>query len=355
MTCSLRLWRSAIWTTVLLLRPLLPGARVLAAQHAPDIAAVRVDSAKHLVVITAGPWDIPSAAPGPRSEHSGHVEPPPQRFVWPVNGWIRAATLRLLTSTGVQVPHGMMHHLEVVNLGRRELFYPAAERIIGFGKETEDLRLPSSIGVPMTAGMPMAIAGAWTNTTGADLHDFRVELTVEWLPQNTVPRPLSVLPVTMVVIHSMFDESGFDLPSGTSTWSRDFSLPVNGRILAAGGHLHDYATGLALQDVSVGTTPRQVLALGTKHDADGHLVGVGRLLPGIMGGGIRIKQGHTYRVVSTYDNQTGAMIPGGAMTHLVVLFAPDHLDAWPAVAPNDSLWKTDQDYLFHRVMAGMKM
>jgi hypothetical protein len=60
----------------------------------------------------------------------------------------------------------------------------------------------------------------------------------------------------------------FDVPPGVSARSGEFTLPTGGRLRALGGHLHDYAVEIRLEDVMTG----KVLArLKTKRLADGRL------------------------------------------------------------------------------------
>ncbi len=315
---------------------------------------VRVDSSHHQVIVVVGPWDVPGAAPGASGPHAGHTEAPTVRFVWPVDGWVHGVRLRILDARGTVLSRRLIHHVQLINFSRRELEYPAAERLAGFGGETDDLHLPASIGVPVSAGMAMAIATAWRNPDPAPIHGVRIEFAVDWLPTNFVPRPVSVLPVALVVIHDVFEHNAFDLPPGPSTYTRDFPWTVSGRVLAVGGHLHDYGISLTLLDAST-PTPRRVLSITSKRDSTGHVLGVSRLLPGAMGSGTALRAGRTYRVVGSYQNTSGAAIAAGAMSHLVVLFAPDHLEAWPAVDSTDPRWKQDQDIIFQRDMAGMDM
>ena len=120
---------------------------------------VRVDSSRHQVVIVAGPWGIPAASPG-NGVHAGHADAPTVTFVWPVDGWVHGARLRIVAADGTTLSRRLIHHIQMINFSRRELAYPAAERLAGFGGETDDLHLPASIGVPVAAGMAMAIATA---------------------------------------------------------------------------------------------------------------------------------------------------------------------------------------------------
>ena len=344
----------------MLVSALLSSLIVLAPADSGRVATVRVDSARHLVVVTAGPWDIESAHASESGPHAGHSVPRPERFTWPMNAWVRGARLRLVSRSGKPLQRDLLHHIEVVNLGRRELLYPVAERLLAFGSETEDIHLPSSIGIPVTGGMPMMMTIAWMNHTGVTVHDAMIEITMEWLPSNIVPHPVSVLPVTLGIGGEEFEDTGIDLTPGLGNWTKDFLFPIGGRILAAGGHLHDYGTGMALSDISR-SEPHQVLSLSAKRDSTGHVLSIARLMPGVMGEGIHLSQGGKYRVAGSYLNPTTALIPKGGMISLVLLYAPEHIEGWPAVNTSDRLWIKDVAYLSRwgadamEGMAGMDM
>lgn len=121
---------------------------------------VAIDSARHLVVITSTPSDLDAARAGEAGDHAGHAKMPPTSFVWPVSGWIRGMSLRVLGEGGKPLPRSLVHHLVLINPGRRELLCPVAERLLEFGGEAADIRLPAGIGVPVTAGMPLLWTGA---------------------------------------------------------------------------------------------------------------------------------------------------------------------------------------------------
>ena len=46
---------------------------------------------------------------------------------------------------------------------------PVSERLLAAGRETGNLMLPSSIGLPLSVGSPMKAVTMWHNETGADL------------------------------------------------------------------------------------------------------------------------------------------------------------------------------------------
>lgn len=321
-----------------------PTGRPLVAPHDTTLRVV-VDSSAHTVTLLSGPHQVPGMADhemasmaGPM-QHHGSLEPF-RRFLWPVDGWIRGVSLSITDRNGHEVPRRLIHHLNVVNLDRRQLFYPIPERIIALGQETEDIDLPASIGVPVEAGDEMGLVVMWHNMSGVDYTDLTVRLTIAWSPTNLYPRPLSVMPVYMDVVNPVGRKSAdFDLPAGRNEFHAEFTMPFEGRIIGVGGHLHDYGTGLTLTDVS-GDRSRRVVTLGTTLDASGRIDDVERQYPGVRGAGIKLEAGHRYRLVATYDNP-GAAIPDGAMAHMVLLFAPKDPAKWPKVDPGDPGWKGD--------------
>lgn len=317
-----------------------------AALEPVGLLAVRVDSSAHNVILTAGPFDLPGD--GDRDQRGAMndctVAAPLMGFSWPVEGWIRGVKVRVVDREGRPLPRTLVRQLLVVNFARRQLLYPQAERLIGWSQETEDIRLPATIGIPVAAAMPMAVFVAWHNGGPRPVTGATVGITIRWTATRVVPRPVSALPVPINVIYPVGRSGDFDLPAGPTQWAAEFTLPFGGRILVAGGHLHDYGTGLRLEEVKAGGS-RSIVRLATKRTAEGQLLAVDRILPGAAGDGIKLMGGRTYRLVATYDNPTGTTLVRGAMANLVLLFAPERLEAWPAVSGDDSEYRKDLEYL----------
>jgi hypothetical protein len=263
---------------------------------------------------------------------------PLQRFTWPVEGWFRGFRVELVDRHGRPVPQHVMHHMIMVNFSRRQLLYSAAERLMGTGTETEEASVPKSIGVPMTPGMQLGMYIAWHNDTGKDLEGVHLKLTMLWTPKNQNPPPVNALPIYMDVNLTVGGQNTFDVPPGKSTKGYEFTLPVGGRLLGVGGHMHDYGTRVWLEDVQSGKVLTQVKA---ELDAKGKLVKVGRKLFGVSGDGLRLKANRRYRVVGEYENPTGAVRPMGAMASMVGLFVPDDMRQWPKIDPKDPTYRRD--------------
>lgn len=323
--------------------PIVPGAvaRRGGTEHGLE---VRVDSSHHTVALTAGVYDLTAGGmdmPGMPMGMMQMDESRLLRFDWPVTGWIRGVRLRVFDQNGKELSHRLVHHINVINFARRQLFYPIPERILAMGQETQDIRVPATIGIPVTQGMPMALIVMWHNESPQAIKGVSVTMTVDYSPTNLVPRPVSVMPVYLDVMNPVGRDVDFDLPAGRGSWSKTFTLPVGGRIIGAGGHEHDFGTGVTLEDVSDSTHPRAVVHLNTKLDAKGELLSIDQLLPGISGSGIKLVAGRRYRLTGTYDNRTGKSIEKGAMIHMALLYVPDHPNQWPALDTTDADWKVD--------------
>jgi hypothetical protein len=341
-----------LWTWIL-------GASLATGFDGPSPPSVRVtvDSARHEFTITSGPFDLPNMPP--MEDHSmmdlgmSH-DTPVQHFQWPVDGWFRGYRVDLVDAKGQTVPRHVMHHLIMVNFSRRQLLYPAAERLMGAGTETdEEVSVPKTIGVPMKSGMNLGMYVAWHNDTGKDLEGVYLKLTMLWSPRNQNPPPVNALPIYMDVNLTVGGTNTFDVPPGRSTKAFEFTLPVGGRLLGVGGHMHDYGRWVRLEDAATGKVLTQVVAERTP---DGKLKKMSRKLFGVTGEGLKLKANHRYRVVGEYDNPTHETRVKGAMAHMVGLFTPDDMSRWPAINPQDPTYQQDLASLQHRgtgSMAGM--
>jgi hypothetical protein len=290
--------------------------------------AVRVDSSRNEMVVLAGPFRV--AATGARhgsAHHHGSSElTDVLRFDWPVAGWMRGFRLTLVDGRGMPLSRALLHHALVVNYDRRQLVYPMVERLVGLSNETQDIELPWSLAVPLQRGQHLGFYAAWRNDTGREVDAVYVRLTFLWTPATRVPRPTAVLPMYLDVDPVIARSGVYDIPPGGSSRSSDFEVPIDGRLLGVGGHLHDYGRSLRLEDL---TTGRVLVTLRARRDASGRVTGVQRKMLGLLGRGLRLRAGRRYRLVGEYDNALTDTIRSGGMAHMVGAFAPDDLASWP--------------------------
>jgi hypothetical protein len=314
-------------------------AFLLFAAVAIDTPTVRVeiDSSKHQMTVVVGPFVMPAMPEMAMGGHDmkGHYTPL-YRFDWPIDGWVRGFDVELYDSTGQRLNRRLLHHITLLNFDRRQLISPYVERLFAFGSETKSLMVPKTVGVPMTSGFHMGMYMAWNNTSEVDIAGAYLHLRLFWMPSNMNPAPASVLPLAL---ETRAGQSGpYNAAPGVSTRSFEFTLPASGRIVGAGGHLHDYGKFLELVDLESGKT---ILHLEAKDDSTGRIHGVKRVMPGIYGRGIHLSANRRYRVSATYDNPTGQTLIRGAMGAIGVAFVPDDLAQWPRVEPSDTAWQRD--------------
>ncbi|MGH7594646.1 MAG: hypothetical protein ACRELE_12465 [Gemmatimonadales bacterium] len=303
--------------------------------HAP--VHVVVDSRTHHVVITTGPWKLPPMVmngdmpmmnmAGMGDGHAAHQEQLLVKFPWPEDAWLRGFKLTITDRNGHVMPQRTMHHMEFVNFDRRQLVYPEAERVLGIGEETAAIKLPKTVGMPMDSGQEVGVFLMWNNDTGHELDGINLRFELITAPRNLTPHPVAVLPFKVDVNNHPGLPDSYDVPPGGNSRSYEFTVPVSGRLLGVGGHMHDHGVEMRLEDVRTG----KVLArVHTIHNAAGDVIGVSRQLLAVKGRGPHLRVGRSYRMVSVYENNTSVPVMG-VMGVMGGLFAPDNIRDWPKV------------------------
>jgi hypothetical protein len=306
-----------------------------AVEPSPDVQ-VRVDAGRREVVVTVGGIQIP-----PATSYHHHSETN-RAFAWPVRGWARGYRLELLDAAGRPLPRDMLHHAGVIDLDRRQLAYPRLERLFAAGRETGPVMLPSSMGIPMATGQRLLLYYALVNESGRPVEGAAVRLTIAWTPPRSHP-PCEIFPLFVDANPSPEPERSFDVPPGLSVTRAEFTLAVGGWLRAVGGHLHDHAVEIRLEDVQSGTV---LVRLKARRQADGRIASVSSTRFPLQRRGLRLDAGHPYRVVALYDNPTAATIPMGAMAFMAGPFMPDDVKRWPALDSDDPMLAHDLASLY---------
>lgn len=254
--------------------------------------------------------------------------------------------MRISSCDNRTYPRSILHHLIIANLDRRQLVHPAMERLLAVGGETPDVILPRTVGIPLPKGTPLAIKIAWT-PPASDTCGISIQMSILWSPSNLVPTPTSVMPFYVDVQADVLASNMFDLPPGRSVQFIDFNMPVDGRLLAVGGHLHPFARQISLVALPRGDTLVRLRAHANPRDS---LPRIDRSLPGLWGRGLELKRNRGYRVVSEYYNPADSTLPHSGMAHLVGLFAPKPVSAWPATDMTDPILAEDYRRIAGRIV-----
>lgn len=261
--------------------------------------------------------------------HGGHLQRL-LRFPSPITGWLRGAHVELEAPGGGPASQRALHHINLLNLSRRQLVHAGVERMWAAGPETEGAVLPPGVGLPVDETMTLGVVVAFdpTQLVPGSL----VRLRISWTPSTVNPPPIEIYPFPLDVNYRVAETAAFDLPPGRSSHAFEFDMPISGRMLGVGGHVHDYGETLQLEDVATG---RVLFKLEAKKDSAGRVISVSRQLFGVSGRGRKLEAGRRYRLVVTYDNPTGRTIPDGGMGEAGIGFTPDDASHWPALDAAD--------------------
>jgi hypothetical protein len=259
----------------------------------PGAFRIAVDSAHHEVLLTfivppeSGHEmaDMQDMGPMHGHQHSHHMERL-VRFAWPVDGWLRGASVQLADSAGEPLAQHRLHHINLLNFGRRGLLNNWIERIWAAGGESKPVMLPATVGVPLQTGAALGLLVAYVPAqlpAGS-----QVTVRIRWTPANQVPQPRDLVPVALDVNVRVGKTAAYDLPTGMSERSAEFLWPLTGRILGVGGHVHDYGVELRLEDVASGEV---LVRIAPVTDSSGHVTSIPQVLFGVAGRGRRIEAG----------------------------------------------------------------
>ena len=313
----------------------------------PTRPELTVQASRHQVILQVGPVDLPATAGSSQATlyNQANHDLPLFPFAWPADASARGFRLTIRDSAGKVLSNRLLHHLNLIHQGRRQLLQPMFERTIAMGQEAREVRLPRSVGVRIEAGSPMALHLALMNDVPVERKGVTVELAIDLHPHNLVPRPLEVRPIALDIGLTPGGKNSFDLPSGTSVVQREFVIPVSGRLLGLGAHLHQLGDSISLVEARSG---KVLVTLRPRTDSLGRVLAVTHKLFGVAGPGLKLRAGERYRVIAVYTNP-GAPERDGGMAAMAGIFLPDNLRAWPVLDRTDPGLRADIDLLNGRL------
>ena len=306
------------------------GAPPAAVQvHGP----VRVISnpAKSELLISVANMALPACSDGVHAAYPLQV---------PVTGWLTGYEVVLTDRNGARLPHDLLHHLNLFAPAQPELFLPLMRRVVGAGTETGRVRMPPFLGYRMSAGDSLLLVVMLHNRHARDYGPANVQLRLSYVPVDArIPR-MAVVPFYLDVMMEPTPTRSFDVPPGQSvvvSWSGSPAVP--GRILALGGHVHEHAVALRLEDVTVG---EPIWETRPRLDSAGNLLAVS-VRQFVTRLGVPVRPDHTYRISVVYQNDTDEITSG--MGVIGGIFAPAKGSSWPGINRADSVYARDRHYI----------
>jgi hypothetical protein len=276
-----------------------------------------------------GPLNLPA--------DMGHLRLPIQIAEMPVDGWLHGFRVSMEDASGAALPMDLLHHVNFIDPDKRDVFAPIARRVLAAGRETNEKMMPSLLGYPIQAGDRMIISAMFGNPVGRDFPNAYLRVRISYsLEEDGIVQPRDVYPFYLDVMGPV-GAKDFAVPPGKTVHAYEASPAIEGRILGIGGHLHDYATVLRLEDVTNG---KVLWEAEPRYDGHGRLTGVSesRLW---RTGGIKVRPDHVYRIYVEYDNPLPHAAPDGGMGEIGGVIWASKDVVWPEFRRDDPIYVAD--------------
>ncbi len=276
----------------------------------------QVDPATHTITVREGPLTLPA-----NTSHMKMPQPPDVFWTIPLDAFLLAYTPRLVDANGNAVPGTALHHTAFWNTDRSDFLCPnKEEHIFGAGSElTNWMELPG-YGYRVKKGDNIRIETMVHNPTATSYDKVYLEVKIPYAlataAADSTASTKSAYPTWMDV--QSCGNSGYDLKPGKNKNTGTVTVKYNGILLGVGGHMHDYATQIVLEDA---TRKETVATLDAKLDEKGQLLSM-PVVTFYDRGGYKFAAGDQLRITATYDNTTGKPLPSGAMGIVVGYFLP---------------------------------
>jgi hypothetical protein len=275
----------------------------------------------HAIVVRVGPMSLPA--------HTSHMKmPQPADLIWqiPIDGWLLAYSPKLVDASGNAVPGRVLHHTAFWNENRADFLCPnKEEHIFGAGGELTNWAEVPGYGYHVQMGDRIRVETMVHNPTDTSYDNVYLEVTIPYQRADSGANLKSVYPTWMDV--KSCGNSGYDLPAGNSEQTGAVTVKYSGALLGVGGHMHDYAKQLVLEDT---TRKETVATLDAKVDDHGELISMPTVLF-LDRGGYKFATGDVLKISAAYDNTTGKVLRDGAMGIVVGYFVPEDDSAMAAL------------------------
>ena len=273
----------------------------------------KTDATTHTITLRIGPMNLPA-----NTSHMKLAQPPDLGWTIANADWLLAYHTKLVDAAGGAVPGVVLHHVAFWNENRSDFLCPNKdEHIFGAGGELTDWAQVPGFGYQVQKGDRIRIETMIHNPTATAYPQAYLEVFIPYL-DDASPAPVkNFYPAWMDV--GSCGNSGYDLPVGPSKKVGTVSVKYDGVLLGVGGHMHDYAKELVLED-SRNQAP--VATLPAKTDEHGRLLS----MPVVMffqTGGYALAAGDSLKITASYDNRSGKQLRDGAMGIVVGYFVPN--------------------------------
>ena len=278
---------------------------------------VQTHAATHTITLRIGPLDLPA-----HTSHMRMAQPPDETWTISSAGWLLGYRARLLDASGGAVPGVVLHHVAFWNENRPDFLCPNKdEHIFGAGGELTDWAPMPGFGYRVEKGDRIRIETMVHNPTPTAYPAVYLEVAIPYADAASPAAVRNFYPAWMDV--GSCGSSGYDLPAGPSTKVGTVPVKFDGVLLGVGGHMHDYAKELVLED---SRSQDPLAKLVAKTGEKGQLISMPVELfyqKYAQTGGYPLRAGDVLTIRASYDNSSGKSLRDGAMGIVVGYFVPN--------------------------------
>lgn len=275
----------------------------------------KLDGVAHTITLREGPINLPA-----NTSHMKMPQPADLHWTIPMNAWLLAYSPRLVDANGNEVSKRVLHHTAFWNENRADFLCPnKEEHIFGAGSEMTDWIQVPGFGYRVQKGDEIRVETMVHNPTETSYKNVFLEVRIPYQEAEAPGSPALKSYYPAWIDAKSCGASSYDLKPGKNIKEGVVTLKYSGVLLGVGGHMHDYAERIVLEDVSRKET---VAALDATVDSQGQLLGV-PTVTFFDKGGYKLAAGDVLKTSATYENPTGKMLPHGAMGIVVGYFVPD--------------------------------
>jgi hypothetical protein len=288
----------------------------------------QVDAASRTITLRVGPLTLPA-----NTNHMDMPQPPDVFWSIPIDGWLLAYAPNLVDGNGNSVPGRVLHHTAFWNTSRSDFLCPnKEEHIFGAGGELTNWGEISGYGYRVQKGDKIRVETMVHNPTPTSYDHVYLVVKIPYAAAPEAGANGAAAPAVKSVYPAWMDvqscgSSGYDLKAGKNENTGTVTVRYEGILLAVGGHMHDYAGQIVLQDATRNDT---VVTLEAKTDDKGQLLSM-PVVTFFDRGGYKFAAGDQLRITATYDNTTGRALRQGAMGIVVGYFVPTNDSAMSAL------------------------
>ncbi|NJK86158.1 MAG: hypothetical protein HC906_09490 [Bacteroidales bacterium] len=259
--------------------------------------------------------------------------------------WIQGFDWAVTDENRNAIALDLLHHSNIIDPNKRELFYPIARRLFAASNDTRSGKMPSVIGVPVEGDSPLLVNVMYQNLTDSVQKVF-LRLFFSYEKKKNLIGPVDVYTVYLDAGGPLLPRD-FDVPSGRMTKSYAANPIANGKLWAIGGHLHDYGQMIKLVD---STSNHVIWEAEPEEGGDGYVKSSPMEVFYIPK---KIKKGHRYAIVAVYDNPLDHPSPDKGMGTIGAIFRPsDESELWYKPDYDNELYIEDMRTMLEAPLKG---